>query len=53
VIRVLIAAAIGWDLRAPEPLRLLPERLHRIRRRGDGLLQLMTLNEPLTDPPSP
>lgn len=53
VIRVLLAAAIGWDLRAPEPLRLLPERLHRIRRRGDGLLQLVTLNEPLTDPPDP
>jgi probable phosphoglycerate mutase len=47
LIRSLIAAAIGWDLRAPEPLRLLPERLHRIRRRGDGLLQLVTLNEPL------
>lgn len=47
LIRTLIAAAIGWDLRAPEPLRFLPERLHRIRRRGDGLLQLVTLNEPL------
>lgn len=47
LIRTLIAAAIGWDLRDPEPLRLLPERVHRVRRRGDGLLQLVTLNEPL------
>jgi probable phosphoglycerate mutase len=50
VIRALVAATIGWDLRSPEPFRLLPERLHRLRRRGDGLLQLVTLNEPLTDP---
>jgi probable phosphoglycerate mutase len=49
VIRTLIAAAVRWDLCAPEPFRLLPERLHRIRRRGDGLLQLVTLNEPLVD----
>jgi probable phosphoglycerate mutase len=48
VIRALLAAAIGWDLRPPAPLRLLPDRLHRIRRRGDGHLQLVTLNEPLT-----
>jgi probable phosphoglycerate mutase len=47
VIRALLAAAVGWDLREPEPLRLLPERLHRVRRRGDGHLQLVTLNEPL------
>ncbi len=47
VIRVLIAAALRWDLGAPPPLRLLPERLHRVRRRGDGLLQLVGLNEPL------
>jgi broad specificity phosphatase PhoE len=54
VIRALVAAAVGWNLCAPEPLRLLPERLHRIRRRGDGLLQLITLNEPLIDrDPSP
>ncbi len=50
VIRVLLAAAVGWDLRSPAPLRLLPERLHRLRRRGDGRLQLLTLNEPLTPP---
>lgn len=50
VIRVLLAAAVGWDLRSPAPLRLLPERLHRLRRRGDGRLQLVTLNEPLTPP---
>jgi broad specificity phosphatase PhoE len=47
VIRILLAAALRWDLRDPAPVRLLPERLHRIRRRGDGLLQLVTLNEPL------
>jgi broad specificity phosphatase PhoE len=47
VIRTVIAAAIRWDLCAPAPLRLLPERLHRVRRRGDGLLQLVGLNEPL------
>ena len=47
VIRVVIAAALHWDLRAPAPVRLLPERLHRVRRRGDGLLQLVGLNEPL------
>jgi len=48
VIRTLLAAAVGWDLRTPAPFRLLPERLHRLRRRGDGHLQLLTLNEPLT-----
>jgi broad specificity phosphatase PhoE len=47
VIRVLLAGAMGWDLRPPAPWRLSPERLHRIRRRGDGHLQLVTLNEPL------
>ncbi|MGH7318103.1 MAG: histidine phosphatase family protein [Candidatus Rokuibacteriota bacterium] len=47
VIRVLLAAAIDWDLRPPAPWRLVPERVHRIRRRGDGHLQLVTLNEPL------
>ncbi len=50
VIRVLLAAAVGWDLRAPAPFRLLPDRAHRLRRRGDGHLQLLTLNEPLTSP---
>jgi broad specificity phosphatase PhoE len=50
VIRALIAATFGWDLRPPAPWRLLPERLHRIRRRGDGHLQLVTLNEPLGNP---
>jgi probable phosphoglycerate mutase len=47
VIRVVLAAALRWDLAAPAPLRLLPERLQRVRRRGDGLLQLVGLNEPL------
>jgi probable phosphoglycerate mutase len=47
VIRILLAAALRWDLRDPAPVRLLPERLHRIRRRGDGLLQVVSLNEPL------
>jgi len=47
VIRVLVAAAVGWDLRSPAPFWFLPNRLHRIRRRGDGHLQLVTLNEPL------
>jgi broad specificity phosphatase PhoE len=51
VIRVLVAAAVDWDLQTPSPLRLLPERLHRVRRRGDGHLQLVTLNEPLTEEP--
>jgi broad specificity phosphatase PhoE len=50
VIRALLAAAVAWDLTEPAPLRLLPERLHRIRRRGDGHLQLLTLNEPLEIP---
>ena len=50
VIRVLLATAVAWDLRPPEPFRLLPERLHLIRRRGDGHLQLVTLNEPLVAP---
>jgi probable phosphoglycerate mutase len=47
VIRTVVAAAMRWDLREPAPVRLLPERLHRVRRRGDGLLQLIGLNEPL------
>lgn len=47
VIRALLAAVVGWDLRPPAPWRLLPDRLHRVRRRGDGHLQLVTLNEPL------
>ena len=47
VIRTVIAAAVRWDLRGPAPVRLRPERLHRVRRRGDGLLQLVGLNEPL------
>jgi probable phosphoglycerate mutase len=47
VIRALLAAIVGWDLRSPAPWRLLPDRLHRVRRRGDGHLQLVTLNEPL------
>jgi broad specificity phosphatase PhoE len=48
VIRAVIAAALRWDLGTPPPpMRLLPERLHRVRRRGDGLLQLVGLNESL------
>jgi broad specificity phosphatase PhoE len=47
VIRALVAGALGWDLRPPTPWRLLPERLHRLRRRRDGHLQVVTLNEPL------
>jgi probable phosphoglycerate mutase len=47
VIRAVVAAAARWDLEEPPPLRLLPERLQRVRRRGDGLLQLVGLNEPL------
>lgn len=47
VIRAVIAAALRWDLGGPPPMRLLPERLHRLRRRGDGLLQLVGLNESL------
>lgn len=50
VIRVLLAASVGWDLQASAPFRLLPGCLHRLRRRGDGHLQLLTLNEPLTPP---
>ncbi|HSB82425.1 MAG TPA: histidine phosphatase family protein [Candidatus Methylomirabilis sp.] len=50
VIRVLLAATLQWDMCSPAPLRLLPERLHRLRRRGDGHLQLLTLNESLTPP---
>ena len=50
VIRVLLAASVGWDLQVSAPFRLLPERIHRLRRRGDGHLQLLTLNEPLTPP---
>jgi probable phosphoglycerate mutase len=50
VIRALLAAAVRWDLQAPAPFRLLPERAHRLRRRGDGHLQLLTLNEPLALP---
>ena len=47
VIRTIIASALRWDFEEPPPMRLLPERLHRVRRRGDGLLQLVGLNEPL------
>jgi hypothetical protein len=47
VIHAVVAAALRWDLEEPPPVRLLPERLHRVRRRGDGLLQLVGLNEPL------
>jgi probable phosphoglycerate mutase len=47
VIRALVGGALGWDLRPPTPWRLLPERLHRLRRRRDGHLQVVTLNEPL------
>jgi broad specificity phosphatase PhoE len=50
VIRALLASIVGWDLRPPPPWRLLPDRLHRVRRRGDGRLQLVTLNEPLGPP---
>ncbi len=48
VIRAVLAAALRWNLDEPAPVRLLPECLHRVRRRGDGLLQLVGLNEPLT-----
>lgn len=51
VIRVLLASALRWDLDEPPPVRLLPDRLHRIRRRGDGVLQVVTLNEPLVAAP--
>ena len=47
VIQAVVAAALRWDLDEPTPVRLLPERLHRVRRRGDGLHQLVGLNEPL------
>ncbi|HEY7140407.1 MAG TPA: histidine phosphatase family protein [Methylomirabilota bacterium] len=47
VIRTVVASALRWDLEDPAPVRLLPERLHRVRRRGDGLLQLVGLNESL------
>jgi broad specificity phosphatase PhoE len=47
VIRAVVAAALRWDLDTPAPMRLLPESIHRVRRRGDGLLQLIGLNEPL------
>ena len=47
VIQAVVAAAMRWDLHEPAPVRLLPDRLHRVRRRGDGLLQLVGLNEPL------
>jgi broad specificity phosphatase PhoE len=50
VIRAVLAAVVGWDLRPPAPWRLFPDRLHRVRRRGDGHLQLVTLNEPLVLP---
>lgn len=50
VIRVLLAATLQWDMCSPAPYRLLPECLHRLRRRGDGHLQLLSLNEPLTPP---
>jgi probable phosphoglycerate mutase len=48
VIQIVLAAAVGWNLRSPAPFRLLAERVHRIRHRGDGHLQLLSLNEPLT-----
>lgn len=47
VIRALLAASVRWDLRPPAPWRLLPDRVHRVRRRADGHLQLVMLNEPL------
>jgi len=47
VIRILVAAALRWDFGEPPPVRLLPDRIHRVRRRGDGLLQLVALNESL------
>lgn len=47
VIRALVAAALRWDFEEPPPVRLLPDRLQRVRRRGDGVLQLVGLNEPL------
>lgn len=47
VIRALVGGTLGWDLRPPTPWRLLPERLHRLRRRRDGHVQVLTLNEPL------
>ncbi len=47
VIQAVVAAALRWDLEEPTPVRFLPERLHRVRRRGDGLLQLVGLNEAL------
>ena len=53
VIRALVGGALGWNLRPPAPWRLLPERLHRLRRRRDGHLQVVTLNEPLRPGESP
>jgi probable phosphoglycerate mutase len=47
VIRAVVAAALRWNLDDPAPVRLLPACFHRVRRRGDGLLQLLGLNEPL------
>jgi broad specificity phosphatase PhoE len=47
VIRAVVASALRWNLADPAPVRLLPDCLHRVRRRGDGLLQLVGLNEPL------
>jgi probable phosphoglycerate mutase len=47
VIRAVVAAALRWNLDDPAPVRLLPACFHRVRRRGDGLLQLVGLNEPL------
>jgi probable phosphoglycerate mutase len=47
VIRAVVAAALRWNLDDPAPVRLLPACFHRVRRRGDGLLQLIGLNEPL------
>jgi probable phosphoglycerate mutase len=47
VIRAVVAAALRWNLDDPAPVRLLPACLNRVRRRGDGLLQLVGLNESL------
>jgi probable phosphoglycerate mutase len=51
VIETLVASILRWDLRDPAPFRLLPARLHRVRRRADGVLQLIGLNEPLVTEP--
>ena len=48
VIRAVVARRSAGTSRSPPRCASCPSVIHRVRRRGDGLLQLVGLNEPLS-----